>query len=261
MAHGFGGIRTFGLEPYAEHFAAAGLAVFLFDYRCFGASDGEPRNLINPFRHLTDWKAAIKHVRTLDSVDSTRIGLWGSSFSSGHVIMTASADHDIRAISAQVPFVDPITSVQKMGLRNVMRNVGPALRDLMSIIFKRPPVRIPMAGPPRSVAALNSEDSLPGFERLAPKGEKWDNSCPARIILTMGFYRPMCKARKIKCPALIVCAENDTLIDAKAVKKTADRIPNASFVSLPVGHFDIYFDESFEKVVQQQTDFFVKNLT
>jgi hypothetical protein len=36
MAHGFGAERTFGLEPFAERFARAGLAAFLFDYRCFG---------------------------------------------------------------------------------------------------------------------------------------------------------------------------------------------------------------------------------
>ena len=58
MAHGFGAERTFGLEPFAERFARAGLATFLFDYRCFGDSDGEPRNLISPRRQLEDWEAA-----------------------------------------------------------------------------------------------------------------------------------------------------------------------------------------------------------
>jgi cephalosporin-C deacetylase-like acetyl esterase len=43
MAHGFGATRDASLAPYAERFAAAGMNVLLFDYRHFGASDGEPR--------------------------------------------------------------------------------------------------------------------------------------------------------------------------------------------------------------------------
>ena len=55
MAHGLGGTRDAGLEPYARRFANAGLAVLLFDYRHFGASDGEPRQLISVRRQLADW--------------------------------------------------------------------------------------------------------------------------------------------------------------------------------------------------------------
>jgi fermentation-respiration switch protein FrsA (DUF1100 family) len=36
--HGFSGTRDLGLHVYAERFAAAGMAVLVFDYRHFGAS-------------------------------------------------------------------------------------------------------------------------------------------------------------------------------------------------------------------------------
>jgi hypothetical protein len=65
MAHGFGAERTFGLEPFAERFAQAGLAAFVFDYRCFGDSEGQPRNLVSPRRHLQDWEAALSYVKGL----------------------------------------------------------------------------------------------------------------------------------------------------------------------------------------------------
>src|SRR5690606_39052866 len=52
MAHGFGGLKNCGLEPYAELFAEHGLAVLLFDYRGFGESEGTPRQLISPRRHV-----------------------------------------------------------------------------------------------------------------------------------------------------------------------------------------------------------------
>jgi fermentation-respiration switch protein FrsA (DUF1100 family) len=54
MAHGFGGERSFRLPAYAKHFARNGLAVLLFDYRTFGDSEGEPRYLVDPDRHVAD---------------------------------------------------------------------------------------------------------------------------------------------------------------------------------------------------------------
>ena len=116
MAHGFAGQKDFGLQPYAEHFAAKGMAVFLFDYRNFGGSEGEPRNLVNPWRHLADWKAALSHVRTLNSVDGSRIALWGTSFSGGHVMVTAARQVGIKAVVAQVPFVDGMATTLQFSI-------------------------------------------------------------------------------------------------------------------------------------------------
>ena len=89
MAHGFGAERTFGLPAYAERFLQRGMAAFLFDYRNFGDSDGEPRNLVSNHRHIKDWEAAVAHVRGLPDIDTEKIALWGSSYSGGHVIVTA----------------------------------------------------------------------------------------------------------------------------------------------------------------------------
>jgi len=75
MAHGFGGTRDSGLLPFAQAFAAAGLDAFVFDYRNFGDSTGEPRQLVDWRRHREDYRAAIAHARRLDGVDSDRIVL------------------------------------------------------------------------------------------------------------------------------------------------------------------------------------------
>jgi len=47
LAHGFGGVREARLDAFAERFGDAGLAALVFDYRYFGASTGEPRQLID----------------------------------------------------------------------------------------------------------------------------------------------------------------------------------------------------------------------
>jgi cephalosporin-C deacetylase-like acetyl esterase len=52
MGHGLGCIREMGLNAFVEHFCAEGYAVLAFDYRHFGASEGEPRQLLDIKRQL-----------------------------------------------------------------------------------------------------------------------------------------------------------------------------------------------------------------
>jgi uncharacterized protein len=86
LGHGLGGTVDSGLLPFAERFAAAGIDALAFDYRYFGASDGEPRQLLSVPRQLEDYAAAIAYARSLEGVDPQRIVLWGSSYSGGHVV-------------------------------------------------------------------------------------------------------------------------------------------------------------------------------
>src|SRR5687768_3488108 len=83
MAHGIGGTRDSGLEPFAEAFADGGFDVLLFDFRSFGASGGEPRQHVTWRGQREDYLAAAAHARTLEGVDPDRIVLWGTSYSGG----------------------------------------------------------------------------------------------------------------------------------------------------------------------------------
>src|SRR3954453_11795040 len=73
MAHGFTATRDDGLPAYAEAFAAAGLAPLVFDYRHFGASGGEPRQLLDVRRQQDDYRAAVLFARELEGIDADRI--------------------------------------------------------------------------------------------------------------------------------------------------------------------------------------------
>src|SRR5882672_11296942 len=92
MAHGFSATRGDTLPAYAERFAAAGMAVLLFDYRHFGDSTGEPRQLLDIGRQQADYRAAIAFARTQGGIDAQRIALFGTSFSGGHVVAVAAKD-------------------------------------------------------------------------------------------------------------------------------------------------------------------------
>lgn len=104
MAHGAAGTKDLGLSAYAEGFVGAGLAVLLFDYRHFGASGGQPRQLIDIARQLDDYRFAVRFARTCEGVDPTRIALYGTSLSGGHVLAVAASDPLIAAVVSRVPF-------------------------------------------------------------------------------------------------------------------------------------------------------------
>src|SRR5947209_16861644 len=80
MAHGFSAVKEMYLDSYAEVFAKAGMAALVFDNRNFGASEGEPRQEIDPWAQVRDYRDAITFACTRAEVDRERIGVWGSSY-------------------------------------------------------------------------------------------------------------------------------------------------------------------------------------
>jgi len=260
MAHGFGAERTFCLPTIAERFAAAGLAALLFDYRTFGASDGRPRNLVSPRRHVQDWRAAVAAARGIRDLDADRIALWGTSYSGGHVIAVASEDPAIAAIVSQVPFVDPIATARRLGTRYAVRALAAGLRDWLRAISFRQPYCIPVYGEPGTLACLATADAAEGFRALVPPDSNWQNACPARCLLSTLFYRPRSAAPRVRCPALVVLAEKDTLSPAGAIRKTVQRMPAATLLALPEGHFSLYGGATFETVVAAEIDFLKRHL-
>lgn len=260
MAHGFGAERSFRLPAFAERFVEKGMAVYLFDYRNFGDSPGEPRNLVSPRRHVADWGAAIDHVRGLREVDGGRMGLWGTSFSGGHVMVAAAKHKPVSAVVSQVPFVDGVATAFGFKPAFVARAVAHAARDLATLAAARPPHLVPIVGDPDEFAMMNTPDSRPGYMALVPEGTAWRNECPARVGLTLTLYRPVMYAGKIDCPVLIVLAEKDSLISPDSVRRTAAKIRNASVAPMPVGHFDVYVGDWFEKVVELEGEFLRENL-
>jgi cephalosporin-C deacetylase-like acetyl esterase len=103
MGNGTGGTKDMGMEHYALRYQEAGFAVLTFDYRHFGESGGEPRQLIWIPYQLQDYLAAVEYARGLPEINPKRIAIWGTSGSGGHVIVVAAKDHRITCAVAQCP--------------------------------------------------------------------------------------------------------------------------------------------------------------
>jgi uncharacterized protein len=258
LANGFGATVDSGLEPYVERFAAAGIDALAFDYRHFGASDGEPRQLLSIPGQLEDYAAAIAFARSTDGVDPDRIVVWGSSYAGGHVVPVAIADGRVAAAIAQVPAMDGVAA-----LLNIARYAGPAhlarltlagLRDLAASVRGRAPVTIPLVGSPGSVAAMSTPDAEPGYRAIA--GPSWRNEVAARIALRTAAYRPGLQADRLPCPILLQLADRDAVAPVKAAQEAAWRATGRAEVrTYPIGHFDIYLGEPFERAIADQLHF------
>ncbi len=260
LAHGWTGVREQRLDAFAERFASAGLAALVFDYRHFGASEGEPRSLLDIARQLADWRAAIAFARALEGIEPKRIALWGSSFSGGHVITLAAEDPQIAAVVAQVPFVDGLASLFRLAPGHALRITLAGLRDQAGALVGRPPHMVASVGPPGSTAMMSSPDAEPGFRALCPQGLEWPNEAAARVALRLGAYRPARKAARVRCPILFALADEDVITPPDLAVKAAARAPLAEVRHYPGGHFDPYVGELFERVVAEETDFLTRHL-
>jgi pimeloyl-ACP methyl ester carboxylesterase len=263
MAHGIGGTRDSGLLPFAEAYAAAGLEVVLFDYRCFGDSEGEPRQLGYPARHRDDYRAAVTFARSLDGVDSERIVLWGTSWSGGHVVYVAAGDPRTAAVISQNPDLDGMRTALQIarygGPMALARLSAEGLKDLATLPRGREPHLIPVAAPPGVTAALSSAEALPGYESIA--GPTWRNEISARCATYEGFNRAVTKMADLPCPILIQVAEHDTIAPPEAAKAAAWRAKGRSEVrEYPCNHFDIYEGQWRERAVADQLHFLRRHL-
>ncbi len=248
MGHGFGAVKEM-LLPYAEKFGKF-FSLLLFDYRHFGRSRGEPRQLISVEKQIEDWKRVVDYARS----KYESVALWGSSFSGGHVLEIASRC-DVEAVISQVPFVDGLAVVKAMGLRSI-RFAVLGFIDLILSPFGG--YKVPIAG---------EKGFLPGeYLRLVEEHKRrystdipWENSTFARISLSIPLYRPIKKVDKVKCPVFYLVAENDAVTPAKATFMAVRRTREAEVMSLRCGHFDVYLD-FFDETSNRELEFLKKNL-
>ena len=263
MAHGLGGTRAAGLEPFAEAFAAAGLHVLCFDYRGFGSSDGQPRQVVSDKMQLEDWAAAIAFARTLDGVDPARIATWGSSFSGAHAVTAAVRDGRIAAVSSQGAMMDGLAALQnvirKQGLLHGLKLTQKGLSDALRGALGLPRAMLPVVADPGEPGVLTTPDSKPGYTRITPPA--WRNEISTSWAVTLATYRPNLLTPRLPCPALFCIATDDAVVPPAAMEDGARRAPDKVRVKrYAAGHFEIYVPPMFETVVADQTAFFMETL-
>lgn len=233
MSHGWGGVASL-LREVANDFARAGFFVVVFDYRGWGQSEGkimplkpiergkpgepitievnEIREVIDPLDMAADLQNAVHWVHGEKECDPERIGLWGTSYSGGHVVYVAARDDRVKAIVSQVPGMDSRFVIMGRGREQTLSDATKRTRGEL---------KYPTPG---EVAVGNL--------RGAPIRERLMN------------YAPVLEADKAPhCAMLFIIAEKEELFDNRdhAIKAHELAKGPKRLVTIPkITHYGIY---------------------
>lgn len=262
MAHGLGGTKDSGLEPFAARLAAAGLDVLAFDYRCFGASGGTPRQTVSMVGQLADYRAAMAATSALPGVDPARLVLWGVSLAGGHVLAAGAERDDVAAVVSLTPLVDGVAAgrhaLASHSKASLVRSTAAGVRSRLAAGRGRGGVMMPLVGRPGEVAALSLEGLYDDY--LAWAGPTWRNEIDASLGLELGGHRPGRSAKDLRCPLLVQIADFDRSAPPRAAAKAAFA-GRAEVRHYPCDHFDVWPGKQwFEPAVEHQLLFLRRHL-
>ncbi len=255
MAHGFGGTKDSGLAPFAERFAEAGIDVLAFDYRGFGASDGEPRQTISLERQIADFHSAIAAAQDLPDVDG--MALWGASMSGGHVLQVAGDRDDIAAVIALTPLTSGLAAgraaIGERDLLTALRWTATGMRSKLSVARGGAATLMPIVGRPGEPGALTLSGAYESYLGMA--GPTWRNEIDASVGMELGRMSVKFAAKRLRCPVLVQIGDFDRFVPAGAVAKTAE-LARAQVHRYACDHFDVWpGNEWFDKTVTDQVTF------
>ena len=265
MTGGLGVPKEPGTDLFARRFHAAGFTVLAFDYRHIGDSGGQPRQVQRTGEQLADWRAAIGCARTLPGVDPGRVAAWSFSAPGGLLFRLAAEQAGLAAVIAQTPNADGPAAARNAARYQqplaMLRFTGRGIADALGALAGARPRLVPLAGPPGSVALLTTPDAQDGSRALDPEGRYrgWDQRIAARSALRMAFFRPGRWARRVRCPLLVVVAEQDRSALAAPAVAAARRAPGAELARLPGGHYAPFLD-AHEQAVGAELAFLRRHL-
>ena len=263
MAHGLGGTKDSGLEPFAARLAGVGLDVVAFDFRGFGASSGSPRQTVRGADQVADYRAALAAAARLPGVDPHRLVLWGVSLSGGHVLEAAADRADVAAVVSLTPLVDGLAAgrhaLASHRPSELARSTVAGVRSRAASALGRPAVMMPVVGRRGEVAALSLDGCYDDYLALA--GPTWRNEIDASVGLELGNLRSGRHADRIGCPVLVQIADFDRSAPPQAAAKAAIKA-RAQVRHYPCDHFDVWPGKPwFDATIAHQVAFLTRVLT
>ena len=213
MAGGWCYVKELTQPHFARVFSEQGLAALVFDYRSFGGSSGEPRQHIDPWGQIEDYRNALSYLGGRPDVDSNRLAVWGISYSGGHVLILGAIDERVRAVCSLVPVID--------GWDNLRLSHGTVSFRALQAALREARMRLHESGEhtyfdhqPAELGAIGTfpfPHSRPTFQRLkeseAPRYEGRATAASTDMLLAYSV-RPFL-SRLLATPTLMCVAEGD----------------------------------------------------
>ena len=194
MAHGFSAVKEMYLDRFAEAFAAAGLGALglrqpqLRRQRRRAAAGDRPlgAGARLPRRDHLRHDAA--------EVDADRIGIWGSSYSGGHVLVVGAIDRRVKCVACQVPLISGHRNARRIVRSDFIAVVGAMFdEDRASRYAGKPPGDDPGRSTktrwrPRPCRPPTPTPGSP--RRPRPRAPSWRNEVTLRSVEMFWEYEP-----------------------------------------------------------------------
>jgi fermentation-respiration switch protein FrsA (DUF1100 family) len=247
MAGGWCYVKELRQPDYAKRFVERGMAALIFDYRRFGASDGEPRQHLDPWDQIADYRNAISFVETRSELDADRVGVWGISYSGGHALILGAIDPRVKAVVSNVPVVDGYQTMWRVHGTERFRTLRQMILEERRKRFQTGTYEyIAMSGKTSDVFATWPLDEVRVvFEELqrttSPRHEHRSTVASVDLLLNYSVFPYL--PRLVDTPTLMITAEGDDItmadLETEAFRQIAT--PKKKFVVLPsTSHMTLY---------------------
>ena len=265
MAHGMGAVKEMYLEQFARRFTEAGVAALLFDYRGFGASEGAPRHKIVPHDQMEDYRSALTWLSLRDEVDPERLGIWGTSFSGGHVLHVGAYDPRVKAVVSQVGAMDlyanarQVTSpeqfaaFQQLAVGERVRRAGEC--GEVYIANALPPGQ----GPAMQVDQETYDWLIRAQSTVAPS---WVNEVAVSSFEAILEHVPAKSIERVSPrPLLMILATEDKWTPPHLIREAYARaLEPKRLLEIPGGHYAVYEGEGADLAGAAAAAWFVEHL-
>ncbi len=252
MAGGWCYTKEIVMPHYSESFHELGCATLRFDYRNFGESTGERRQHIDPWGQIEDYRNALSFAESLPGIDHKKTGVWGISYSGGHVLVVAAIDPRPAFAISTIPVVDGFNTMRRCHGETRFAQLNKLLlEDRRKRQKGEAGGYMPMSTlkPFEELSAWPFPHVYTGFEGIkkneAPRHEH--RNTIESVELLLNYKVSPFASRIVETPVLMTLAAGDNITSADLEAETFNAItnPNKSFASVQgVDHMSLYTDRS-----------------
>lgn len=252
---GFGGVKEMLLPMFARALAEAGIAVLSIDYAGFGASDGEPRQQLDPRAQIRDLQRGLDYLSNLAGIDANRLGAWGPSMCGAHVLVLAGTDPRVRAAVSIIPFVKAPDTPDWAVARAIALD---ALRRLLGGKGRT----IAVSGGPDDFAVMKTDGALAWIREVSAQAPLFRNEVTLASLAKVGAYRPMriVGPAGIRIPLRTILATADTVTPADSARRELSSVAHNDVVEFPGSHFEL-FGTHLPEVIRLTVAWFTRHLS
>ena len=246
---GFGGVKEGTPVGLCQALAEAGFTMLSFDYRGFGASEGE-RALLLPQEQVEDAVAALEYLATqVPGVDPQRIGLYGTSFGGGIAALAAARSPRPRAVVLSVPVMSGSQWMQSVHRWYEFREIR--RRGLAAVAHK---------------AATGEVELCERLDIMAPEPQslvRYAEKTPISMetVWHLLHHEPVDHAHRLTMPVFLFGADDDTVVPCDQTRQFFDRVTSEKQMEIfPAGNHWVVYDEGLPRVAEATARWFKQHM-